>query len=96
MIVDISICNLQSLSTFKKSILQFIRPSLSSAYNCFNNKGIKHIKRIRHALSHQREHKFKHGFTGSLNPICSCGLILKQIVIIYSITPILQMKDLPS
>ena len=74
MIVDISICNLQSLSTFKKSILQFIRPSLSSAYNCFNNKGIKYIKRIRLALSHQRGHKFKHGFIDSLNPICSCGL----------------------
>ena len=24
-------------------------------------------------LSHLREHKFKHGFHDTLNPICSCG-----------------------
>ena len=39
--LDISIHNSNSLSNFKKSILQLIRPSSSSAYNCFNNKGIK-------------------------------------------------------
>ena len=72
--LDISINNSKSLSTFKKSILQLIRPSLSSTYNCFNNKGIKHITRLRLGLSHFRDHKFKHGFLDSLNPICSCGL----------------------
>ena len=72
--LDISIHNSKSLSTFKKSILQLIRPSLSSTYNYFNNKGIKHITRLRLGLSHFRDHKFKHGFLDSLNPICSCGL----------------------
>ena len=28
---------------------------------------------LRLGLSHLREHKFKHGFQDSLNPICSCG-----------------------
>ena len=59
---------------FKKSILQFIRPSASSTYNCFNTKGIKHLTRLRLGLSHLRDHKFKHGFLDSLNLICSCGL----------------------
>ena len=72
--LDISIRNSKNLSTFKKSILQFIRPSPSRTYNCFSNKGIKHITRLRLGLSHLREHKFKHGFLDSLNPICSCGL----------------------
>ena len=72
--LDISIHNSKSLSTFKKSILQLIRPSLSSTYNYFNNKGIKHITRLRLGLSHLRDHKFKDGFLDSLNPICSCGL----------------------
>ena len=54
--------------------MQFIRPSHSSIYNCFNNKGIKHITRLRVGLSHLRDHKFKHGLLDSLNPICSCGL----------------------
>ena len=72
--LDISIRNSKSLSTFKKSILQFIGPSPSSTYNCFNKKGIKHITRLRLGLSHLCDHKFKHGFLDSLNPICSCRL----------------------
>ena len=47
--------------------MQFIRPSPSSTFNCFNNKGIKHIARLRLGLSHLRDHKFKHGFLDSLN-----------------------------
>ena len=54
--------------------MQFIRPCPSSTYNCFNNKGIKHITRLRLGLSYVRDHKFKHGFLDFLNPICSCGL----------------------
>ena len=72
--LDTSINNSKSLSTFKKSILQFIRPSPCITYNCFNNKGIKYITRLRLGLSHLHDHKFKHGFLDSLNPICSCGL----------------------
>ena len=72
--LDISIRNSKSLSIFKKSILQFLRPSPSSTYNCFNNKGVKHITRLRLGLSHFCDHKVKHGFLDSLNPICSCGL----------------------
>ena len=72
--LDISIRNSKRLSPFKKSILQFIRPSPGSTYNCFNKKGIKHITRLRLGLSHLCDHKFKHGFLDSLNPICSCGL----------------------
>ena len=72
--LDISVRNSKSQSTFEKDILQFIRLSPSSTYNCFNNKGIKHITRLRLGLSHLCDHKFKHGFLDSLNPICSCGL----------------------
>ena len=72
--IQTSIRNSKSLSTFKKSVLQFIRPCPRSTYNCFNNKGIKHITRLRLGLSHIRDHKFKDGFLDSLNPICSCGL----------------------
>ena len=50
----------KSLSTFKKSILQIIRPSPSSTYNWYNNKGIKHITRLRLGLR--------------LNPMCICGM----------------------
>ena len=48
--------------------------TISSKYNCFNNKGIKHITRLSLGLSHLRDNKFKHGFLDSLNPTCRCGL----------------------
>ena len=70
----ISICNYKSLSTFEKGMLQFIRFSPSSTYNCLNNKGIKHITRLRLGLSHLCDNKFIYGFLDSLNPIYSCGL----------------------
>ena len=73
-LLDISMRNLKSLSNFLKSILQFIRPSPSSTYDCFNNTGTKYITRKQRGLSHYRDNKIKHGFRDSLNPICSCGL----------------------
>ena len=91
--LDLFIRNSKSLSTFKKSILKFIRPFPSSTYNCFNNKGIKHIIRLSFGLSHLCDQKLKHGFLDSLNQSAVAYWILKQLVIIYSTAPILQMKD---
>ena len=76
--LDISICNSKSLRKFRKSILQFIRPSRSSTYNGFNNKRTKHVTRLRLGLSHLHVHKFKHAFLGSVNPICRCGLDVEE------------------
>ena len=57
----------------RKSFLKFIRPSGNSVFRSHNPRGIKLLTRLRLGLSHLREHKFKHGFLDSLNPICSCG-----------------------
>ena len=65
--------NLKSLSLFKSRILKFIRPVPNSVFNCHNPKGLKFLTRIRLGLSHLREHKFKHSFQDTLEPICSCG-----------------------
>ena len=53
--------------------MKFIHPSGNSVFRCHNFKGIKLLTRPRLGLSHLREHKFKHGFLDSLNPICTCG-----------------------
>ena len=53
--------------------MQFIRSCESIVFNCHNLRGVKLLTRLRVGLSHLREHKFKHGFQGTLNPICSCG-----------------------
>ena len=68
--LDLKIKN--SVTTFKRRILSFIRSSPNSTCNCHNPKGIKLMSRLRLGLSHFREHKFKHSFQDSLNPFCSC------------------------
>ena len=65
--------NSESIETFKKRILSFIRPSPNSTFNCHNPRRIKLLSWLRLGLSHLREHKFKHSFRDSLNPFCSCG-----------------------
>ena len=71
--LDLNIRNSENVFIFKKKLLKFIRPSGNSVFKCHNPKGIKILTRLRLGLSHLREHKFKHGFLDSLNPICSCG-----------------------
>ena len=71
--LDLNIRNSESLNIFKKTLLNFIRPSGSTVFNCHNPKGVKLLTRLRLGLSHLPEHKFKHSFQDSLNSICSCG-----------------------
>ena len=71
--LDWEIKNSESIVTFKKRILSFIRPSANSTFNCHNPRGIKLLSRLRLGLSHLRKHKFKHSFQDSLSPFCSCG-----------------------
>ena len=55
---------------FKKHILlQFMRSSLNSVYNSHNPKGRKLMTRLCLGLIHLREHKFKHSFQDSINPL---------------------------
>ena len=65
--------NSVTYETFKNSIVKFIRPSPNSIFKCHNQQGIKFLITLRLGLSHLREHKFKHSFQDSLNPLCKCG-----------------------
>ena len=62
-----------SYNIFRKSLLNFIRPSASNVYNINDTIGIKLITRLRLGFSHLRERKFKHNFQHTLNPLCSCS-----------------------
>ena len=68
----------ENFPVFKSYILKFIRPSPNLVYNCHNPRGICLITRLRLGLSHLREHKFKHGFQDTLNPLCGCGNDVKS------------------
>ena len=65
--------NSTSINIFKKSLLQFIRPSPNSLFNCHSPKSIRYEIKLRLGLSHLRKHKFKHSFQDTLNPFCDCG-----------------------
>ena len=51
-----------------------IRPKECSIYNIIDPYGLKLLTRLRVNLSHLREHKFRHNFLNTLNPLCSCML----------------------
>ena len=82
--LDLTLRKYDSFNIFKKEILKFIRPSS----NCHNPIGIKYITRIRLGLSHLREHKFKHSFQDSINPICNCGNDVESAIHFYLHCPL--------
>ena len=70
--LDHDLRNTESYTLFRSSILKFIRPSPNSSYGGQNIMGIKLITRL--CLGHLREHKFRHSFQDTLNPLCNCGM----------------------
>ena len=91
-----SLRNSTSYNVFKNSILKFIRPSPNKIFQCHNPKVIKLVTRLRLGLSHLREHKFKHSFQDTLNPLCSCGVDIATTLIIFSTVPCFMLCDLLS
>ena len=71
--LDLNIRNSESLTSFKRNVLKFIRLSKNSIFLCNNPKGIQLLIRLRLGSSHLRDHKFKHNFQDTVNPICNCG-----------------------
>ena len=63
-----------SVKVLKNYILKFRRPSPIKISQCHNPKGTKLVTRLKLGLSDLREHKFKHSFQDTLNPLCSRGL----------------------
>ena len=60
-------------------ILEFTRHLPNSVFDIYNPYGIKLLTRLRLGLSHLNEHKFKHGFNDTINPICICGGDIESI-----------------
>ena len=70
--LDHKIRNAESFIIFKSSNLKFIRSAHNSVFEFKSPRGVKLITRLCLGLSHLREHKVKHSFQDTLNPICSC------------------------
>ena len=63
----------REFSQFLKNLLNLIRPCSNSIFNIHNPYRIKLLTRLRLGLSHLRDHKFRHCFQDTLNPLCDCG-----------------------
>ena len=45
----------------------------NSIYNIHISLGVKYLTRLRIGFSHLKEHKLKHNFHDSIDPMCSCS-----------------------
>ena len=72
--LDSEIRNAETYASFRKMLLNFIRPIGNSTYKIYDPLGIKLLTRFWLGFSHLFEHKFTHNFADSLNPLCSCSL----------------------
>ena len=71
--LDVKIRNLSSLSKFKKALLAPVKTDENSLFGIHDPAGVKLLNRLRLNFSHLNEHKFRHGFRDTLNPICECN-----------------------
>ena len=44
----------------------------NSLFCIYDPLGVKLLTRLRLRFSHLNEHKFRHGFSDTINPICAC------------------------
>ena len=70
--------NSEPYSVIKKSLLKFARTIPNSLFSIADIYGIKLLTRLHVGLSHLREHKFRHNFQDTINPLCSCSLEIES------------------
>ena len=68
--LDPKIINL--LSSFKSTLLKFIRFHDTSVYSVHEPFGVVLLTRLRVGFSNLREHKFRHNFADINDPFCLC------------------------
>ena len=70
--LDPKITNLPTVSSFKSTLLKFIRPNDASVYSVHEPFGVVLLTRHRVGFSHLCEHKFRHNFAYINDPFCLC------------------------
>ena len=72
--LDQDIRKIDSYVGFRKKLLSYIKPTENKTFSIYDPFGIKLLNRLRVDFSHLNEHKFRHNFADTLNPLCSCSL----------------------
>ena len=73
--LNLDMKNYSSLEIFKRALLKFIRPKAANVYKIHHPRGLKLLTGLRLGLSHLREHKFRHNFNDTIDPVRLCGTI---------------------
>ena len=69
--LTVDIRNAKFINIFKKSIIN--EKKENSLFSIYNPLGVKCLTRLRLQFSHLNKHKFRHGFSDTINPMCACG-----------------------
>ena len=72
--LDPKIRNSTSNLIFRNALINFIGPSENKIFNIHDKVGIKLLTRLRLGFSHLHEHKFRHNFADTLNPLYPCSI----------------------
>ena len=72
--MDSDIKNIDSHAMFRIKLLAFIRLLGNNTYGIYEPLGVRLLNRLRLGFSHLRDHKFRHNFADTLNPLCSSSL----------------------
>ena len=67
-----------SFLAFHNFLIKSIRPSSNSVFGIHDPFGIKLLTRLHIGLSHLGEHKFRHNFQDTINPLCTCSLEIEH------------------
>ena len=75
--LTVEIRNAKSINIFKKSIIN--EKQENSLFSVYDPLGVKLLTRLRLQFSHLNEHKFRHGFSDTINFMCACGTEIETI-----------------
>ena len=70
--------NFETYLLIRKNLLTFIKPTENSIYNIYDPLGINFLHRLWLGFSHLCEHKFRHNFVDTVNPLCSFYLEIES------------------
>ena len=62
---------LSQLTFLKKSVIN--KKQENSLFSAYDPLGVKLLTCLWLQSSHLNEHKFRHGFSDIINPMCACG-----------------------
>ena len=69
----LELINIDSINTFKLNMLNFVSPRKNSVFAVRDINGLKILTSLRLKFIHLNEHKRRHNFNDTINPLCSCG-----------------------